>query len=112
MVVVAGPVLHHRVSWTSPSLGHGPVNVFLRHLDRAALAVDAVLCVNDLRMGRRRAAGGVWGDKKEKVLNFNRTTRTLAVNSPKIKRGNVRKGQTRATDIMCPPRVSEIFHIK
>lgn len=47
--------LHDGVSRASPALGHCPVNVFLRHLDRAALAVDAVLCVDNLCVGGWRA---------------------------------------------------------
>lgn len=43
--------LHYGVSRPTPALGHCPVDILLRHLDRAALAVDAVLCVDNLRVG-------------------------------------------------------------
>lgn len=46
--------LHDRVPWASAPLWDGPVDVLLRHLDRTALAVDAVLSVDHLITG----AGG------------------------------------------------------
>ena len=37
---------HARVGWTTTALRHGPLDVLLRHLDRAAFAVKTVLSVD------------------------------------------------------------------
>lgn len=60
------PALHDGVSRASASLWHRPVDVLLRHLDRAALAVDAILSVDHLDMRRRRrdTGGGVGVTKR------------------------------------------------
>ena len=43
----AAASLHHLILWTTTTFWNCPFNVLVRHLDTAALAVDAVLSIDD-----------------------------------------------------------------